>query len=153
MLLVHLSFTWKPPPFLYVLCTFQFLPSDSQEYSFLKKKKKIRVFGSLIYIWLSNADPDTTSPLPAAAADNLKDPQVPNHEHGAPLTSSQELLLDHWSWHLKWMIHILGFSCINPRPQYTHVCSVVSNSLQPMNCSPAQAPLSLWFSRQEYWSG
>ena len=32
------------------------------------------------------------------------------------------------------------------------VCSVVANSLQPMDCS-CQVPLSMEFSRQEYWSG
>ena len=30
-------------------------------------------------------------------------------------------------------------------------CSVMSNSLQPMDCSPP-APLSMEFSRQEHWS-
>ena len=31
-------------------------------------------------------------------------------------------------------------------------CSVVSNSLRPQDYSP-KAPLSMEFSRQEYWSG
>ena len=32
-----------------------------------------------------------------------------------------------------------------------YACSVMSNSLQPMDCSPL-SPLSMDFSRQEYWS-
>ena len=38
---------------------------------------------------------------------------------------------------------------------HVHTCSVasaVSNSLQPYDCTP-QVPLSMGFSRQEYWSG
>ena len=35
---------------------------------------------------------------------------------------------------------------------WCQVASVVSDSLRPMDCSP-QAPLSMGFSRQEYWSG
>ena len=34
----------------------------------------------------------------------------------------------------------------------THVCSVVTNSLQPYGLSPARL-LSMGVSRQEYWSG
>ena len=32
-------------------------------------------------------------------------------------------------------------------------CSVVSKSLQPVDCIAHQSPLSMGFSRQEYWSG
>ena len=32
------------------------------------------------------------------------------------------------------------------------ICSVMSNSLTPLTV-PCQAPLSMGFSRQEYWSG
>ena len=32
-------------------------------------------------------------------------------------------------------------------------CSVVSNSWDPMDCIACQAPLSMEFFRQEYWSG
>ena len=37
-------------------------------------------------------------------------------------------------------------------PHYVCVCSVVSESLQPMDWG-RQAPLSMGFPRQEYWSG
>ena len=33
------------------------------------------------------------------------------------------------------------------------VCSVMSDSLTPHGLQPCQAPLSMGFSRQEYWSG
>ena len=36
---------------------------------------------------------------------------------------------------------------------YTLVHSVMSTLCDPMDCSPHQAPLSMDFSRQEYWSG
>ena len=32
-------------------------------------------------------------------------------------------------------------------------CSVLSESLQPHRLQPHQAPLSMGFSKQEYWSG
>ena len=34
-----------------------------------------------------------------------------------------------------------------------HACSVVSNSLHPLWTAAHQAPLSMGFSRQEFWSG
>ena len=33
------------------------------------------------------------------------------------------------------------------------LCSVVSDSFRPRELQPARAPLSMVFSRQEYWSG
>ena len=53
-------------------------------------------------------------------------------------------------------VHTKTLGCSSPL--YNMVCtvcsvtSVLSNSLLPMNCGP-QAPLSMGFSRQEYWSG
>ena len=43
-------------------------------------------------------------------------------------------------------------TCIYYEPRGVHAHSVVSDSLRPYGCSP-QAPLSLGFSRQVYWSG
>ena len=49
------------------------------------------------------------------------------------------------------MPHFRFYMWFNPRVHAVCLlsCSVVSNSLQPMD----QAPLSMGFSRQEYWSG
>ena len=44
-------------------------------------------------------------------------------------------------------------SRVRVRVMYVCVCSVMSNSLIPMNCSLGLAPLSMGFSRREYWSG
>ena len=42
--------------------------------------------------------------------------------------------------------------CTAPRTCYTHAHSVVSDSVTPWTVA-RQAPLSMEFSRQEYWSG
>ena len=36
--------------------------------------------------------------------------------------------------------------------KYLNACSVVTGSLQPLRTEARQAPLSMEFSRQEYWS-
>ena len=49
----------------------------------------------------------------------------------------------------------LGIHSLTSSLQKTLVfsCSVVSSSTDPMDCSRPQAPLSIGFSRQEYWNG
>ena len=40
----------------------------------------------------------------------------------------------------------------DPKVKQSKSCSVMSDSLRPHGCGAYQAPLSMGFSRQEYWS-
>ena len=53
-------------------------------------------------------------------------------------------------WHLKMKMLRDSFKCILA---VCSVASIVSNSLRPHGLYSYQAPLSMGFSRQEYWSG
>ena len=48
--------------------------------------------------------------------------------------------------------HLSNYLSISIYLQHSVSCSVVSNSLRPCRLQPCQAPLSMGFPRQEYWS-
>ena len=58
------------------------------------------------------------------------------------------------SGHILFYIHTPGLCCPIREPLATRVSPlVVSDSLQPRGLVARQAPLSMEFPRQEYWSG
>ena len=65
-------------------------------------------------------------------------------------SSKREAYLSSGGW--KSFPSFLLVHFITPWPMAVCVCSVASDSLLLQGCSP-QAPLSMKFSRQEYWSG